>query len=55
MANFYSDEEFSVTDISEMSFNEEEILVIDEISDNEPLGIECLENLMFNLLLNIYN
>ena len=55
MANFYSDEEFSATDISEMSFNTDEILVTDDASENEPLGIECLENLMFNLLLNIYN
>ena len=57
MANFKSDESFEASDFkSEISFDiDEEILVTDDASENEPLGLEVLELPMFNLLLNIYN
>jgi hypothetical protein len=64
LANFQSDDDsytsaHAQSEISFYDFNdaydEEELLLTDEGSETDPLGMEVLEAPMFNLLLNIYN
>lgn len=50
----YSHSEISFTDFNDVN-QDEEILLTDEGSEIDPIGMEVLEAPMFNLMLNIYN